>query len=124
MESFIVLIVGFIHGVNEGMDMHKPNVREHRWFIFYHRLYVFEALLLIWFGYRLYPIGLGWWILPVSILANRAMEIGYGLARYNKPFPDYENVLGTGFVVTDKYAHLLQFGLLLLGIFLTVFMRR
>ena len=112
MNILLALLIGFVHGVNEGMDMYKPNVRNHRWFAFYHRLWIVEALLLILFGHRLF---LGWWIIPALILGNRFFEMAYGWTRYNKMFPDYENFLGSGIIIMGAPLRMLQVDLLLIG---------
>lgn len=113
MNVFIAIVAGFIHGINEGMDMHHPNVRNHRWFWLYHRLGVVEIAALLWLGHRLF---IGWWLIPAAILANRFAEMGYGIARYKNPFPGYENVLGTKFVVKGKFADIFRILLISAGI--------
>jgi hypothetical protein len=117
INILVLMLAGLFHGINEGMDMHKPNVREHRWFEFYHCLYVVEALLLIWTGYIFY---IGWWILPTCILANRTFEIAYGYTRNKTMFPDYENILGFGIYVYDMYAHIWQASLWIIGIVMAI----
>ena len=117
INILILMLAGLFHGINEGIDMHKPNPREHWWFEFYHRLYVVEALLLIWTGYIFY---FGWWILPACILANRTFEAAYGYARFKTLFPDYENILGLGIYICDMYAYIWQISLWIIGIFLAI----
>ena len=116
-NTLILMLAGLFHGINEGMDMHQPNVRNHWWFEFYHRLYIIEALLLIWTGYIFY---FGWWILPACILANRTFEMSYWYTLRKTPFPDYENILGLGIYVYDRYAHIWQGSCWVVGIVLAV----
>lgn len=117
MNVLVTILIGVFHGINEGMDMHIPNVRLHPWFKHYHRLWVVEALFLLWLGYKL---TIGWWILPALILGNRAIEMGYGVARYGMLFPFYENFLGIRPVTNKVTLGAIQFGLLALGILLWI----
>ncbi len=117
INILILMLAGLFHGINEGMDMYQPNPRDHWWFEFYHRLYIVEALLILWTGYMFF---FGWWILPACILANRAFEISYGYTRYKRLFPDYENILGFGIYVYDMYARIWQFTWCIIGIVLAI----
>ena len=98
---FYILGFGFAWGTYQGIIMNQPNVREHKWFQYYHRLAVLAfltgSLVVIRFdnitlndfdfSFLIYIIGL-------AILGWEFSEIGYSYARYKTLIPVSENFLG------------------------------
>ena len=115
LAIFIACMGGLAHGFNEGIDMHQPNPRNHKWYGIYHRVWVIEACLIAWFGY--YMIGqFGWWILPALMLANRFFEVMYGFVRFNNPLPEQENFLGLSLVMAGWRLSIVRAGLWFVGL--------
>lgn len=92
-------------GIKEGMIMHKPGVRDHPWFGWYHRIdlvkMAFEAAFFI----------AGWCLFrdlrfvetaALLVMMWEIFEATYAIARYQHPVPETENVLGTGINLTGK----------------------
>lgn len=106
---FVLLVaLGIVRGVIEGMVMTQVGVRDHRWFInHYHRLTLLRDFIFLLSGITLYRIqdslinieGL-FFIAGVLIFSWECFELCYSYSRYKKWIPDSENVLGLGINVT------------------------
>jgi len=96
----ITIIFGVSRGIKEGMVMHKPGVRDHPWYKFYHRI---SALVFLSAGLffivlsKYYTVFDKLMLIGVFILLWQLFESSYSITRFNKLFPRTENVFGLGF---------------------------
>jgi hypothetical protein len=115
-----VLLCGILYacvaGLYQGVIMHKPNVRAHRYFDIYHiGIRVLDMLTCgIFFIYLDRTIGVVPdiihypYLIGLFFLGWELFEICYSWARYTVLIPDNENVFGLGYIVKGTRLQLLH----------------
>lgn len=118
----IAVCLGVFRGIKEGMVMFKPNIRDHRWFKYYHRLSLLVPLTAGLFFIALsqyYHILDGWTATGMFLLSWEAFELFYSKTYHGIWIPDAENVMGAGWYLKDEYVTVLHITRLLFGITLS-----
>jgi len=91
----LLVVYMVLRGVNEGIAMHLPNLREHPWFWWYHSGRMLEAAALIGATLIWGVSSVRWLFLAgAALVAWEAFEIAYFVARLGQAAPGHENILG------------------------------
>ena len=99
------VLISCVRGIKEGMVMHKPNVREHRWYKYYHRISMlmilaaglfFIALCYHWKQLDFYTA------LGTVLISWELFELAYSYTRYGLLLPETENVFGLNYHIEGK----------------------
>jgi len=111
--------LGLARGIKEGMVMHKPGVRDHRWFGDYHLISLLVPLtagLLSIATVRYFRTLDIWTASGICVLTWEAFEVAYSYARYDKFIPKSENVFGFGLIARGYQVIIIHAIRILVGI--------